>query len=154
MKSGRNAKLLAFQITSDSESAKLRRGRVIGMTFQSGAEFEELCARQRALGQLVERMHDAESHRDAAPQAAGRWNIACDRNRKLEWSDRRSFKKSLAGFAHHRREASGATSNDGYIVVKLKRNAEAVEARTQIRGAGRDANSDGGLHEWKITVTR
>ena len=31
-----------------------------------------------------------------------------------------------------------ATSNDGYIVVKLKRDAEAVEARTQIRGARRD----------------
>jgi hypothetical protein len=109
---------------------------------------------ERSLGELVERVHNSKSHRDAAPQAARTWNITCDRNRKLEWSDSRSFKKSLARFAHHRREASGATSNNGHVVVKLKRNAEAVETRTQIGRAGRDANSDGGLHEWKIRGTR
>ena len=43
---GRNAKLLAIQTTSDIEPAKFGRGSVVGVTFQTGAEFEELRARQ------------------------------------------------------------------------------------------------------------
>ena len=154
MEPGGNAKLLAIQTTSDIESAKFGRGRVVGVTFQTGTEFEELRAGQCSFAQFIERMHDTKTHRDAASQAA-RWrNIAVDRNGKRERSDTRCFEEELSDFAHHRRQASGAASNHGHIVVNLKRDAETVETRAEIGGAGRDANSDGVLHGSKIATTR
>ena len=70
--------------TRDDETAKFGRGRVIGMSFELGAESKNLGALQRVIEEGVQSVEHAEPDRDAAPESARARHFAFDRARKLE----------------------------------------------------------------------
>jgi hypothetical protein len=60
-----------------------------------------------------------------------------------------AFEKRLGRSGRHRRQWAAATARDRDVIVKVKRDAEAVEAGAKIGCARRNADGDL-VHDWAI----
>src|SRR5438067_1349890 len=143
MQLGGNGEHLPVKAANDVEPTVARGSGVIGMALEPGADLENLPALQRTLRQLVQAIKDADSNRRAAAESARRRDIARDRTRKGERPGASAFEERVPGPARHRRQPLPSPARNRDAIVNAQGNAEAVEARSEIRRARRDA--DGGL---------
>ena len=138
---------LACESAHDVESAETRGRGVIGMAFQSRAKLENFATLKRTIRQLVQSMENAEPDRRAAAESARRRHLAGDRAGKGEGFRAACLKKASPARRDHWPGPVRSPPRDRDLIVKAKRDAEAVEARAEIRCARRNADGDL-LHDW------
>ena len=92
-------------------------------------------------------MNNAEPDGGAAAEPA-RWrNLSSDAACKWETFGRRPPKKGVSSGTNHRRQAFPSTARERDLIINAERHAEAVEPRTEIGCARRNADGDL-LHDW------
>jgi len=84
-----------------SETPEGSRGSIVGMPFEVGAESVELIGVQRAAGQRIEAVEDAETQGHAATQAPRAGNVAFDLPRKVKGRGLAIVEKSVGGLFDH-----------------------------------------------------
>ena len=124
------------------KAAKLGRGGVVGMPFEFGAEPENLGPLERPVDQRVQGVEDAEADGDAAAEAARARHFTGNGAGKSERFGARRAEKSARRLLRHRPGLETLGAGDGDEIIDLQGNAEAVEARAEIRSGGRNAHRD------------
>ncbi len=132
MKPGRDGERLALQSADDVETAIAGGRGIIGMTFEFGADFEQVKALERTARQLVQAMEDAKPNRHTATEAARSWNLTRDGGREREGLERRAFKEILRGRARHWARRRSSPARDGHVVIKMESDPETIEAGAEV----------------------
>src|SRR5262245_48790452 len=124
----------------DNEAAEFRRGCVIRMSFELGAEADDLRPLERAIDQRIERMEHPEPDGHAAAQSTRPRDFTGNRTGKRERLAVRRMEKLTSGLLCHRPrfELSGTRHRDK--IVDLQRDSQAIETRTEIRSRRGDAH--------------
>ena len=133
---------LALEAADHVETAVTPGSRVIGMTFESRADFKNFAALQRPARQFVQPVENAEAQGDAAAQAPGLRDIAGDGEGKRKGLQIGSFEKGGGRGTGHGGEGAAAATRDRHLIIKAERDPETVEARSKIGCARRNADGD------------
>ena len=112
------------------------------MTFQICRQFENLLARKTRAGKSIEPMQNSHADSRAAAEAPAHWNVAPDRNRERKLLHFHATKKQIRRSPNERITRSRIMTTNRYEIIKTQRDPEAIKAGAEIRGAGRNANSD------------
>ena len=112
------------------------------MTFQICGQFKNLLARKTRAGKGIQPMQNPHADGRAAAEAPTHWNVALDRNRERKLLHFHATKKQIRRGADERITSSRVMTTNRYEIIKTQRDPEAIKARAEIRGAGRNANSD------------
>lgn len=137
-----NREFLMPVMARHDEPAEFGRGGIIGMSLELGTEAENLGALERMPEKRVQSVEQAEPQRDAASEPAGAGHLARDRARKGEGFAARRAKKSAACLPGHGAGFDLARPRHRNEVINPQGHAEAIEAGTEIRSRGRNADRD------------
>ena len=104
-------------------------------------------ASRRAIRELVQAMDDTEPKSGAAAEAP-RWRyVASDRARKCERLTAGPLEKGGGRRTRHRSHALPSPARNGYVIINVEPQSQAVEARPKVGCARRNADGDL-LHDW------
>ena len=141
-KSRINREFLMPIALGDNEAAELGRSGVVRMTFELGAELENLRARQGAIEQRIQGVEHTEPNRDAAPEATGARHVALDFAGKCKRLALRRPKKFAGRLLHHPARRNRLRPRDSDEIIEPQSHAETIKPGAEIRSSGRDACRD------------
>ena len=135
---------------TDGEAAEKRRHGVVGMALQFDEQGENLLAGDgKGIGDELRQGHEhTEADGDAAAEPARNRDVALDAGVEAEGRDLAAggaLEKGRGGLGDHAVRGFGVVgAGEGDRIVKLHRQAKAVEAGAEIRRAGRNADRGAG----------
>jgi hypothetical protein len=112
------------------------------MAFEPGADFENLPALERPIRELVQAMNDSNAKGGAAAETARRRDVTGDRTGERERLAAGPLEKNRRRGTRHRSRAIPSPTGNGDVVVKVERQPQAVEARSEVGCARRNADGD------------
>ena len=124
------------------KAAEGSRCGVVGMSFKVRANLEEILTRQGTLAEFIQSLNGSKAHGYTATESPRSRNIAA--NAALKWKGFAtcSGKEGIGGGLDHPVRGAGSTAYDRDLVIKLKRDPEAVESWSEIRRTSRDSDGD------------
>lgn len=153
MQLGRDRKHLAMRTPHDVESAICGGGGVVGMSFQFGANFEKFLPLKRPTRELVQAMENSQPNGGAAAETTGPRDVPLDRAGKGECFAFGEFEKEPGCRTNHCTARAPFAPRDSDMIVNAQGHAEAIEARTEIRGARWNADRNS-LHSVSFSGSR